>query len=262
MQIDFNGFFDDVMSNIEDIATVIIILSIGFIIGRLSSKVIDFIVNKTGVLKLIVGTTTQETTKKTSFTFINFIKTIVRWTIYLIAIGQAIEILGLESLNSVTNDVVTYLPNVVIALVIMIVGFIMAEKIIGAIDEFLKETKLPSNKILLSCVRYFIYIVSFIMALSQLRISTDVLLVIAGVFSFFGCIFVVIGTKDISSNFFAGLQIMWYKSLKVGDVVKTPEIEGVIEEIGIISSTVKSNKGEYVVIPNSKLANEIVVKKG
>ncbi|MBN1785612.1 MAG: mechanosensitive ion channel [Candidatus Methanofastidiosa archaeon] len=261
MYIDIDSVSNDIMSHIEDIALVIAILLIGFLLGRLSGKLIDLIVNRTGAIKLIMGTNTQEMTKRTSFTFIGFIKIIVSWTIYLLAIGQAIEILGLESINDFTNNVVTYLPNVVVALVIMILGFIIAEKIVASIEMYLKESRMPSNQFFTVGIRYFIYIVAFIMALSQLRISTDVLLIVAGAISFFGCIFVIIGARDISNNFFSGLEIIWYKTVRVGDNIKTSEIEGVIEEIGIINTIIKSKDGEYLVVPNRKLANEVITKK-
>jgi len=259
--IEINDITNDIMSHIEDIAIVIIILLIGFILGRLSGKLIDFVVNKTGLLKMIMGTKAQETTKRTSFTFIGFIKIIVSWTIYLLAIGQAIEILGLESINDFMNNIVTYLPNVVVALIIIILGFIFAEKLVLSIDLYLKESRMPSNEIFSNGIRYFIYIVALIMALSQLRISTDVLLIIAGALSLMACVFVLIGAREIASNFFSGVQIIWYKSIKVGDHIQTPEVEGIVEELGVITSTIKSKDGEYMVVPNTKLANSIIVKK-
>ncbi|HOP08871.1 MAG TPA: mechanosensitive ion channel [Candidatus Methanofastidiosa archaeon] len=259
--IELANISNDIMSNMEDILIVISILIIGFILGRLSGKLIDFIVNKTGILKIIMGTKIQETTKRTSFTFIGFIKIIVSWTIYLVAIGQAIDILGLESINSFMNNVVSYLPNVVVALTIMILGFIFAEKLVHAIDGYLKESRMPSNEIFINSIRYFIYIVALIMALSQLRVSTDVLLIIAAAISFLACVFVIIGAGDISRNFFSGIQIIRNKSVRVGDYIQTPEIEGIVEEVGIISTTLKTNNGDYLVVPNSKLANNVIMKK-
>jgi len=259
--IELNNLANDIMSNIEDILLVIIILIIGYVLGKLSGKLIDFIVNKTGIMKIIMGTKAQETTKRTSFTFIGFIKIIVSWTIYLVAIGQAIEILGLESINDFTNNVVTYLPNVVVALIIMILGFIFAEKLVNSLDDYLKESRMPSNEIFSSGIRYFIYIVALIMALSQLRVSTDVLLIIAGAISFLACVFVIIGAGDISKNFFSGVQIIRYRSIKVGDQIKTEELEGVVEEVGIMSTTIKSSDGNYLVVPNKKLADNVIIKK-
>jgi small-conductance mechanosensitive channel len=259
--IDLANISNDIMTNIEDILLVIIILLIGFVLGRLSGKLIDFVVNKTGIVKMITGTKGQETTKRTSFTFIGFIKIIVSWTIYLLAIGQAIEILGLESINDFMNDVISYLPNVVVALVIMILGFIFAEKLVYAINEYLKESRMPSNEIFSNGIRYFIYIVALIMALSQLRVSTSVLLIIAGAISLLACVFVIIGAGGISKNLFSGIQIIRYKSIRVGDYIQTPEIEGIVEEIGMITTTVKTNDGDYLVVPNSSLANNIIKKK-
>lgn len=261
MQIDFGTIADKLSANLGDIILVIAILISGLIIGKIVGKLVRILMEKTGLIKILKGSKAQKRTKDTSFTIVNFTEIIIRWTIYLIAVGQAIEILGLESLNAVTNDLVSYLPNVVIALIIMIFGFIISDKVIMALDEFLQESRLPNYAFLTTGVRYFIYFVAVIMALSQLHISTQVLLIIVAVASFLGAVFIAIGARELATNFFAGAQIIWHKTIKVGDLVQTGEFEGVIEDIGIINTLAKTDKGEYLIIPNSKLANGIVTKK-
>jgi len=249
------------VTNAPDIALVIVILVAGFIIGKVVGKLIAAIIRKTGLINVIRGSKAQEQTKKTGFILVTFIELIVRWTIYLIAITQAIEILGLEQFTSFTQDIVKYLPNVIVALVIVIIGFVVAEKAVVALEDFFAESKLPRNIIISNSVRYFIYIIVVIMALSQLKISTLVLVVIAAVLSILGAIFVMMGARDISSNFFAGVQIIWYKSIRVGDLIHTDGIEGIVEEIGILSTTVKTEGGDYLIVPNAMIANNVVVKK-
>ncbi|MHC1605071.1 MAG: mechanosensitive ion channel domain-containing protein [Candidatus Methanofastidiosia archaeon] len=261
MFFDIGKVIDKLSMNVEEILLVVFILLAGLILGKLVGKVVGIILRKSGIVRILQGSKAEERTKKTSFTIINFIEIVIRWTIYLIAIGQAIEVLGLEQLNRLMTNLVSYLPNVVVALIIMVIGFVIADKIIGALEDFMRESKLPIYPMLSIGIRYLIYTIAIIMALSQVKVSTQVLVVMAGVFSFLAAMFIIVGARDVASNFFAGLQIIWYKSLRVGDLIQAENVEGVIEEIGIINTTIKTGEGEYILIPNSKLANEIVIKK-
>ncbi len=261
MQLDIDAFFDKVAVNIEDILLVIIILIGGFIIGKAIGRIIAVILRNGGVVNFLRGSTSKARTRETSFTIITFIEVVIRWTIYLVAIGQAINILGLKELNKVTSDVVTYLPNVVVALIIMVIGFVVADRITDAIEDFFRDSKLPQSSLVSTFIQYFIYIVALIMALAQMRISTQVLVVIAGVFSVFAALFIALGAKDLAINFFAGLQIIWYKSIKVGDIIKVEGVEGVVEEIDLISTTLKTPNNQYVIVPNGKIANGILLKQ-
>ncbi len=261
MQVDIDAFVDKVAVNIEDILLVIIILVGGFVIGKAIGRIIAIILRKSGVINFLKGSKSKARTRETSFTIITFIEVVIRWTIYLVAIGQAINILGLEELNKVTSDVVTYLPNVVAALLIMVIGFVVADRVTDAVEDFFRESKLPQSSLVSTFIQYFIYIVALIMALAQMRISTQVLVVIAGVFSIFAAVFIALGAKDISINFFAGLQIIWYKSIKVGDIIRVGDVEGVVEEIDLISTTLKTANNQYVIVPNGKIANGVLLKQ-
>ena len=129
MQVSWSVIADKIAVNIEDILLVIIILAGGFVVGRAVGRIIGIIMRRSGILSVLKGPRAKGRTSETSITLIAFIEAVIRWTIYLIAVGQAINILGLEDLNRATSNVVTYLPNVVVALVIMVVGFVAADRI-------------------------------------------------------------------------------------------------------------------------------------
>jgi small-conductance mechanosensitive channel len=261
MQVSWSVIADKIAVNIEDILLVIIILAGGFVVGRAVGRIIGIIMRRSGILSVLKGPRAKGRTSETSITLIAFIEAVIRWTIYLIAVGQAINILGLEDLNRATSNVVTYLPNVVVALVIMVVGFVAADRITEALEEYFRESNLPRSSVVLSFVRYFVYIVAIIMALAQMRISTQVLIVIAGSVSLFAAIFLALGAKDLAHNFFSGLQILWYRSIKVGDIIEVDGVVGVVEEIQLLNTTLKTPENAYVIVPNGKIANGFIYKK-
>lgn len=74
---------------------------------------------------------------------------------------------------------------------------------------------------------------------------------------------IVIGfaTKDIIGNFISGLILLFDRKFNVGDVVEIAGISGKVENISIRTTTIMTWDGELVVVPNSKIVNEIIKNK-
>src|SRR5438445_10581250 len=59
-------------------------------------------------------------------------------------------------------------------------------------------------------------------------------------------------------NFVAGLLIAFTQPLRLGDAVVVEDTEGVVEEIGLIYTFVRTENGDRLVIPNEKLASDTI----
>ena len=65
-----------------------------------------------------------------------------------------------------------------------------------------------------------------------------------------------LAAQDTAANIFGGIIILFDKPFTVGDWVYTPSVEGVVEEINLRSTRVRTFAQSLVVMPNSKLTNE------
>ncbi|MCK5109876.1 MAG: mechanosensitive ion channel family protein [Arcobacteraceae bacterium] len=68
-----------------------------------------------------------------------------------------------------------------------------------------------------------------------------------------------LAAKDTAANLFGSLVIFTDKPFKVGDWIKTPDVEGTIELIGIRSSKVRTFAQAQVTVPNASLANSAIL---
>jgi small conductance mechanosensitive channel len=59
-------------------------------------------------------------------------------------------------------------------------------------------------------------------------------------------------------NFVAGLLIALTQPLRLGDEVVIEDSEGIVEEIGLIYTFVRTENGDRLVIPNEKLASDTI----
>ena len=68
-----------------------------------------------------------------------------------------------------------------------------------------------------------------------------------------------LAAKDTAANLFGSLVIFTDKPFKVGEWIKTPDVEGTIESIGIRSTKVRTFAQAQVTVPNASLANSAIL---
>jgi len=67
-----------------------------------------------------------------------------------------------------------------------------------------------------------------------------------------------LAAKDSAANLFGSLVIFSDKPFNKGDWIKTPDVEGIIEEIGVRSTKVRTFAQALVTVPNAVLANSAI----
>jgi len=70
---------------------------------------------------------------------------------------------------------------------------------------------------------------------------------------------VALGAQDFIKNMFAGLTIFLDRMFEKGNWIKTPDVEGNVEEIGFRATKVRQFNKALVTIPNSKLTSEALI---
>mgnify|MGYP002785037485 CR=1 FL=1 len=74
-----------------------------------------------------------------------------------------------------------------------------------------------------------------------------------------GAVVVGLALKDTLGNLFSGLAIQVEKPFRVGHWVRIADIDGRVSEITWRATKVRTRSGDFVVVPNSKLADDIIV---
>ena len=70
---------------------------------------------------------------------------------------------------------------------------------------------------------------------------------------------VALGAQDLIKNIFAGLTIFLDRMFEKGNWIRTPDVDGIVEDIGFRATKVRQFDKALVNIPNSKLANEALI---
>lgn len=163
--------------------------------------------------------------------------------------------------------------NIVVAIIIVLIGFISG-KLLGRlvmkalheaeIDNVLKKIglKISLEKKISILTEYFIYVLSIIMALNQLGVTTTVLQIVLGGVILLLVLFVFISLKDFLPNAVAGFFIQRKKLFNKGDEINVHGVSGKVESIGLVETEVVMKNKDKIYIPNSNMVkSELRVKR-
>jgi small-conductance mechanosensitive channel len=120
-------------------------------------------------------------------------------------------------------------------------------------DDALDDNKGERSKLLVT--RLVLLISGFLIAVAASGLPIDKITVILGALG----VGIGLGLQNIVSNFVSGIILIFDKTIRIGDVVELSNKKGRVKEIGVRSSTLLSDEGAEIIIPNgSILSNNII----
>lgn len=164
-------------------------------------------------------------------------------------INKAIELL-LSKLEGWGEHLILMLPNIVVAVILMIITFIVARFIRNGLDKVIGRISHSAalNNLISTILYLALLAVGFFFVLSVLQLDRVVISLLAGV----GIIGLALGFafQDIAANFISGIIIAVQKPFGVGDMIETNDYFGVIERVSLRTLDIRKPSGELVKLPN------------
>lgn len=155
---------------------------------------------------------------------------------------------------------ITHGGQIISALIIIIVG-VLAARWIGNLVQLRLEKKNmepPVRMLLVRLLKLFVFICAFLVALGTAGV--DVTVLIAG-FSVAG-VGVGLALQGVLGNLFAGLTIIFTKPFRVGEYIELLNVQGQVNQIELLATTLLHTDRSRVVIPNRKIIGEILHNYG
>ena len=158
-----------------------------------------------------------------------------------------------EKLSSWTEALIKILPNIVLAAIIIAIGFFIGKWIKKLSLKFISKL---SNNItlnnLFSTIIYFVFIgVVLFTALSVLQLDKAVTTALAGA-GILG-LALAFAFQDIATNFMSGIFISFRKPIRVGDIVTINDYMGKVVEVNLRDTIISTFGGQTVIIPNKEV---------
>ena len=188
------------------------------------------------------------------------------------AAGEAAADAGaLETLTDVPTDLeglqawmgtaqekfIDYLPQLAAAVAIFIIGMIIAKIITAVIRKALGKSKLEQT--LTSFLTSLLYtaMMAFVLisAITKLGVNTNSFIAILGAASFA----IGFAMQGSLSNFAAGVMLMIFRPMRVGDLVEAGGVLGVVADIGVFATTVNTLENKRAIISNGTVTDGNII---
>jgi hypothetical protein len=247
------------ISGLPNFFMALVLIIIGIIVSKLVAKVVKTALEKIKIDKLGEKLNEIELVEKSNMKIkISALSSkIIYYILLLLFSVAATDVLGMPALSNMVSDLITFIPNLVVALIWLVLGLLIAEALKNIVQTALTSLGIPSARLISTALFYFLLINVVISALSQAKIDTGFLsqnisLVIGGVVLAFA-IGYGLASKDIVSNF---LGSVYSKGrFTIGDTITVDGKKGEIVEMDRSSVVIKT-EASRIVVPLSKLTKE------
>lgn len=166
------------------------------------------------------------------------------------------ELLGLKS-GTIAENLISIGINLAIAIVVLIVGFWIANKLGRGVAKLMEKRNSDRSLItfLQSLVTILIKTLVIVTAITQLGIEMTSFVAILGAAG----LAIGMAFSGTLSNFAGGVMILIFKPFKVGDLVQVQGETGVVDEILIFNTILKTMDNKVIILPNGPVANGTIV---
>ncbi len=159
-------------------------------------------------------------------------------------------------LDKMKELIVLYSPKLAGAIGVLIVGLFVIKMVMKGMNKLFEKKKMdPSLRgFLRSLMNIGLQALLWISVLGMVGIQMTSFIAILGAAG----LAVGMALTGTLQNFAGGVMILLFKPFKVGDYIETQGVAGVVSEIQIFNTIIKTPDNKTIIVPNSNLSNTIM----
>ena len=159
--------------------------------------------------------------------------------------------------DKVVTFIVEYGPKVLGAILIYLVGSWVVGRIVRGLRRVMKRLKYEESlqRFLMNLISWGLRIVLIIVVVSALGVDVTMF---AAIFAAAG-LAVGLALQGSLSNFAGGVLVMIFKPFRLGDLVETQGVLGVVKDIDILNTKLVTPQNKLAILPNGAIANGNII---
>lgn len=171
------GLWERFVNFLPALVGAILVFVAGWIVAVALGKAVEHIVKIIRIDDVVEKAGTKERLRKAGveLNIAKFFGGLVKWFLILVFLMAATDILHLVQVTSFLNSIVLYLPNVIVAAVIMAVAFLVGNFVYAVIKGSTKIAGIVSATLLATIAKWAIVIFGFLAALIQLGVASSLI---------------------------------------------------------------------------------------
>jgi hypothetical protein len=195
---------DSLVGFIPNILGFLVILAIGYVIAKVVKGIVGKVLEKVGLDRTLHDSDAGQYVEKVSpgASPARLIGAVAFWFIFLFAISAAIGALKIPALSTFIADVQAFLPNIIVALLILVIAAALAGAVGAAAHKLMGDT--PTGRIVRAVAPALIMAIALFMVLDQLQIAPQIVTItyaaLLGMLALAGALAFGLGGRDVAAQ--------------------------------------------------------------
>jgi hypothetical protein len=176
IQVAFGNMWGDVITFMPMLLTALLVLIVGWIIGGVLKGVVQTVFKRMKVNEALDAAGVDVLTERAGYKLKAglFVGTLVKWFVIAVFFVAALDILRLNEVTAFVREVVLgYLPNVIVAVLILIAASIVANLASAAVVSAVRAAQMKSAELFGKIAYYAIVTFAVLAVLNQLKIAPE-----------------------------------------------------------------------------------------
>lgn len=261
----FKHAFHQVASLAPNVVGMLIVLVAGYILARVLDRSISALSRSLGLQAAAERSGLANSMRQVGIdkSVPSIIGRIVFWFTMCVFLVAGFNLVGLTSASVAMEKIVAYIPNLLVATVVVVVGLLAAAFVRGVVATSADRVGISYAEHLASACYYVLALMSLLGALDQLGIELGLLkqmiLVAFGALALgFGLAF-GLGGREVMGGILAGYYTR--QRLQTGDRVYVAGMTGTVREVGPVATVIETDEQGLLnrhSVPNTRMLSEAV----
>ena len=159
-------------------------------------------------------------------------------------------------LDTGTTMLMTYGPQLLLAIVVLIVGLWVINRFVAATRRTMEARSFDPTlgRFLTSLLSVIFKALLLISAASMIGIATTSFIALLGAAG----LAIGLALQGSLANFAGGVLVLMFRPFKVGDFIEAQGISGTVAEIQIFNTVIKTPDNKVMIVPNGPISNGII----
>lgn len=248
-------------SIIPNVIGAIIVIIIGLLVARLIAKGIRILLERLKIDRLADRLNEIDLVRKSGITLrlSYFISQLLYYILLLVFLVVATDILGMAVVSMMVSDLIAYVPRLLSALVLFVLGLLLSEGIRKIVLGTCAALNIPSGRVIATFVFYIVFLTMTISALAQAGIATELitsnLSILLGAIAFAFSLGYGLASRDTMANFLASFYTK--NKVRAGDELLVDGKRGTVVSLDATSVTLRA-ENRIIVVPLKKITSDTI----
>ena len=238
----------------------VVILVIGYLIAVGIAWLVRKLMARLGVDRALAGAGLSQSMEQANIRVAPsaLLGKLAFWIVMLTFVLAAFDSVGITAVTAAFSQLVAYIPNIFIAVVILVMGLFLAQAARSAATVSLHRMAVEYSQQIASAVYYGIALIAVLVATKQLKVDIsafeNIVYIVLGSGIFFAGVLFVWSARSAIENIIGGYYVR--RLVTPGTQIALQDVQGEVEVVQLTHVIVKVRGGKSFV-PNSVLLRQV-----